>query len=74
MNALNFRALLVESGNKTQERPVQVFASCREEIDRWAKEVLKQAVADNAAVLVYQTVESQVGLIVKPTKEEGPAA
>ena len=74
MNALNFRALLVDSGNKTQERPVQVFASCREEIDRWAKEVLKQAVADNAAVLVYQTVESQVGLIVKPKKEEGPAA
>ena len=69
MNTLQFRALLVDPGNTTQERPVQIFATNRAEIDSWAALVLDKAVSKTAAVLVYQTVEQQCGMIIKPKEE-----
>ena len=69
---LRYRALLVDLGDTTAERPVQIFGNDRAEIDRWAEQVLSKAVADNAAVMVYQTIETQVGLIPKPKKEAKP--
>ena len=64
-----FRAILIDAGNTTQERPLQIFGNDRAEIDRWADTVLRQAVSPDAVVWVYQTVEMQVGLINKPKPE-----
>jgi hypothetical protein len=66
-----YRAILIDSGNTTQERPVQIFGNDRSIIDDWAKAVLATAVSPEAVVWVYQTVEQQVALIVKP-KTEAP--
>lgn len=68
MNTLNFRAILVDPGNTTAERPNQIFGTSRPEINEWADKVLATAIAKNAAVLVYQTVESQVDIITKRGK------
>lgn len=69
-----FRALLIDSGNTTQERPVQIFGNDRAEIDRWAAAVLQAAISPEAVVCVYQTIETQVALIVKPKKDAPPNA
>jgi len=65
-----YRALLVDPGNATAERPTQIFGNDRQEIDRWAEAVLKNAISDAAMVLVYQTVEQQVAMISKKGKPE----
>jgi len=61
-----FRAILIDKGNTVQERPLQVFGNDRAEIDKWADTVLRAAISPDAVVWVYQTVETQVALIVKP--------
>jgi hypothetical protein len=61
-----YRAVLVDPGAITQERPIQIFGNDRREIDRWAGEVLRKAVSSEAAVKVYETAEREIGLIVKP--------
>ena len=66
---LNYRALLVDPGNASQERPLQIFGTSRQEIDDWARKVLDKAVSDNAMVLIYQTSERQIGMTAKPKKE-----
>ncbi len=60
-----FRALLIDSGNTTQERPVQIFGNDRAKIDEWAEAVLNAAVSPDAAVLVYMTLEQQIAIIPK---------
>ena len=37
----------------------------RPEMERWAKEVLKQAVSPDASVSIYQSIETEVALILK---------
>jgi len=69
MNTLQFRARLIDPGNANAERPLEIFGSDRKEIDDWAGKVLANAVSENAAVMIYQTVETQVALIPKPRKE-----
>jgi hypothetical protein len=64
-----YRALLIDPGNTTQERPVQIFGNDRTEIDRWAANVLRQAVSLDAVVNVYQTVEQHIAIIRKPKEE-----
>lgn len=64
-----FRAILIDAGNTTQERPVQIFGNDRAEIDRWAAAVLQSAVSPEAVVWVYQTIETQIALITKPKPE-----
>lgn len=69
MNSLQFRAILIDPGNASQERPLQIYATSRKEVDKWADGVLASAVAQNAAVQVYQTVETQVAMLLKPRQE-----
>lgn len=71
MNSLQFRALLVDPGATTQERPLQVYGTSRQEIDEWARRVLAKAVSEDAAVMVYQMVETQVALIPKDVRKLG---
>lgn len=66
-----FRAILIDKGNATQERPLQIFGNDRAEIDKWADTVLRTAISPDAVVWVYQTIETQVALITKPKE---PAA
>jgi hypothetical protein len=60
-----YRAILIDSGNTTQERPVQIFGNDRAKIDEWAQAVLNAAVSPDAVVWVYQTIEQQIALIPK---------
>jgi hypothetical protein len=64
-----YRAILIDPGNTAQERPIQVFANDRKNIDEWAAKVLQSAISPGAVVWVYQTIETQVGLIPKPKPE-----
>jgi hypothetical protein len=64
-----YRAILFDSGNTTQERPIQIFGNDRAKLEEWAEVVLKTAVSPNAGVLIYQTIEQQVGLIPKRKPE-----
>jgi hypothetical protein len=61
-----YRAVLVDPGAISQERPIQILGNDRREIDRWAGEVLRKAVSSEAVVKVYETAEREIGLIVKP--------
>jgi hypothetical protein len=61
-----YRAILIDPGNQHQERPLQIFGNDRAEIDRWANAVLMKAVSPDAAVLIYQQTEIQIGMILKP--------
>jgi len=49
---------------------VQIFGAFREEIDRLAASVLKKAVADDAVVLIHQTTEAQIDMMLKPKEKE----
>lgn len=66
MDNLKFRAVLCDPGAISQERPIQIYGNSRADIDSWAEKVLGTSVSKNAAVLVYQTVETQVGIINRP--------
>ena len=68
MSALRFRAILIDPGNRSQERPVQIFGNDRTEIDKWAGEVLSKAIASTAHVNVYETVETLVHIVQKPAE------
>jgi len=62
---LQFRALLIDPGDTTQERPVQIFGSSRGEIDRWAEQVLAKAKSPTANVTIYQTSEVKIATVWK---------
>jgi len=63
-----FRAILIDTGNTTQERPLQIFGNDRATMEEWAHTVLESAVSPDAVVWIYQTIERQVGLITKRTE------
>ena len=63
-----YRALLNDPGAQ-HERPVQVFGNSRSVIDEWTQLQLAKAIAPNAAVTIYQTVEQQIAIVLKPKKE-----
>jgi hypothetical protein len=70
MITLQYRARLIDPGNANSERPLEIFGSDRKEIDEWAEKVLAKAVSERAAVMIWQTIETQVGLIPKPRPEK----
>lgn len=70
---MKYRATLNDPGNLQQKRPVQILSNSREDVDKWAKLQLDAAISPDAAVTIYQTVEQQIGLTVKPKAEEAPA-
>jgi hypothetical protein len=59
----HFRAIL-NDGDATRERPLQIYGNDLAEIRRWAAIVLETALP-GAAVNVYQSVEQHVELIPK---------
>jgi hypothetical protein len=61
-----FRAIL-NDGDATRERPLQIYGNDLAEIRRWASVVLETALP-GAGVDVYQSVEQHVELI--PKKQE----
>lgn len=65
-----FRAVLIDPGNKLQERAVQIFATSMKDVELWTAFVLPAAVDPNAVVQVWQTVEQQAKLITKKQAEE----
>jgi hypothetical protein len=66
-----YRALLIDSGQLNQERPVQIFAQDRSLIDEWTAIVLARAVSPDAVVLVYETAETRIAIVPKPRKAPG---
>jgi hypothetical protein len=64
-----YRAILIDAGNTTQERPLQIFGNDRAVVDDWANKVIQSAISPDAVVWIYQTIEQQVALIVKPKPE-----
>jgi len=60
-----YRALLIDSGNTVQERPVHIFGNHRVVIDDWAKTVLERAVSPDAVVKVFESVETEIARIPK---------
>ena len=69
MKSLQYRARLIDPGNTTAERPVEIFGSNRRDMDEWSAKVLASAVADNAVVNLYQMVEQHIAIIHKPKPE-----
>ena len=63
-SAMRYRAILIDPSDTTQERPKQILGNDRQEIDRWAAEVLRSA-GSSAMVNVYQMVEQQIAIIPK---------
>jgi len=66
-----YRAILIDPGNTTQERPLQVFGNDRQVIDDWTQNVLKSAIASDARVDVFQTIESKIAMVFKPQEAKG---
>jgi len=67
MSNLNYRAVL-EDGDASRERPLQILGNSLEQIEEWAKKVLNTAI-DGAVVNVFQTIETQIKIIPKPKPE-----
>jgi len=76
---MKYRALLVDPGNTTQERPVQILTNSLDDIKKWAygdpdaglegpRGVLRKAVSADAAVIVYATEERQIDMLCKNPK------
>lgn len=62
---MRYRAVLRDKGNTTPERPTQIMGNNRDEIDRWALQVLKTA-QEGAVVDVYETFESRIAVLPRP--------
>ena len=67
---MKYRAILIDPGNKLQERPVQMLTNSRSDVDDWAKGRLEAAVSEEAAVRVYAIEEKQIALLTKKGKPE----
>jgi len=65
---MKYRAILIDPGNSSQERPVQILTNSRPDVDHWAAEVLSRAVSEKAAVNVYQIEERQIDILTKKGK------
>lgn len=73
---MRFRAILQDPGQQ-MERPLQNLSDNRAVIDAWAAKVLQSAVAENAAVHIFEYVERPVAIVQRPkpeAKEKGAAA
>jgi hypothetical protein len=68
---MKYRARLIDPGNTVVERPVEVFSHSRFQLEAWARTVLKKALSDQAAVLLYQSTEVQIAIIPKASIEGG---
>lgn len=66
---MKYRAQLIDSGNKAQERPVEVLGNHRAELERWAGAVLAKAISPDAVVNVYAMEERHIAIITKKTAE-----
>lgn len=79
---MKYRAILVDPGNTTPERPIQTFSNSMESIKEWAygskegglerpKGVLEApGVSEDAAVWVYVMQETKCALLTKKGKPE----
>lgn len=65
--ALTFRATFNDPGDKTLDRPVQIFSSTRKEIDEWVQKKLEGG-GDTAYCLIYETIEELRDIKRKPPK------
>jgi hypothetical protein len=65
---MKYRAILIDPGNSTQERPVQILTNSRPDVDHWAAGVLSRGVSEKAAVNVYQIEERQIDILTKKGK------
>jgi hypothetical protein len=63
-----YRAIL-DDGDTTRERPLEIFGNDLSEIRRWAGVVLLKAL-DGGSVNIYQTIEQHVEIILKKRLEE----
>ena len=66
---MKFRAILHDPGNLKQERAVQILSNSLDDVRKWAygdqsgdpeaaRGVLTKAVSKEAAVIVYETIET----------------
>jgi hypothetical protein len=69
---MKYRAQLFDPGTQL-ERPVQIFGNSLKDLHDWAEKVLKDAVADNAAVHFYEQAEKPAGIIQKQVKGHRPS-
>lgn len=75
---MRFRAILIDPGNASAERPVQILTNSRQDVTEWAlgndqsPGVLAKAVSLDAIVEVYETLERLTDIIhrPKPTEEK----
>ena len=67
---MKYRAILIDPGAHNQERPVQILTNTLQDAKMWAygdlsgnpegaRGVLRSAVAEDAAVIVYETIEQK---------------
>jgi hypothetical protein len=60
---MKFRAILIDPGNKDQERPIQICGNDRTAIDRWAYNALEHAVSSAARVEVWEISETRISTV-----------
>jgi len=68
--SLRYRAILIDSGDTTAKRPVQVLGNDWQEIERWANLVLEKAIAADAIVNVWETREEKIKVIPRPQRPQ----
>ena len=78
---MKYRAILIDPGNTSQERPVTIQSNSMKDIEEWVygseeggmerpRGVLPSAVAENAAVNVYALEERLVKILTKKGKPQ----
>jgi len=78
---VKYRAILIDPGNTSQERPVTIQSNSMKDIEEWVygseeggmerpRGVLPSAVAENAAVNVYALEERLVKILTKKGKPQ----
>lgn len=63
---MKYRAVLIDPGNTTADRPQQIYGMDYRELQSWAKLVIAKAVSPDAFVSIYETREELIQLIHKP--------
>lgn len=58
MSDIRYRAILVDPGNLTPERPIQTFANSPESVDDWARAHLSRTISEESRVDVFTVVET----------------
>jgi hypothetical protein len=65
---VKYRAILLDPGNKTQERSQQMLSNSKSDVDDWAAGQLLKAVSEHAVVSVYALQESLIEIKTKRGK------